>query len=72
MFENRGRCEMRKTSLGRIAGTSSIAEVDYDGTIQGVNELIQPPELEEYITPGFIDLQVNGFAGVDYNDPSWR
>src|SRR4051794_10968545 len=27
-------------------------------------------EAEElFVAPGFVDLQVNGFAGVDYNDP---
>ena len=24
---------------------------------------------DRYISPGWVDLQVNGFAGVDYNDP---
>lgn len=55
--------------FGRLAGTSSVVEIRYDDTIHGVDELISPPEISEFIAPGFIDVQVNGFAGVDYNDP---
>lgn len=60
----------RKTITGKIAGTSSILQIDYDTAIEAVDELIRPPEIDEFVAPGFIDVQVNGFAGVDYNDPA--
>ncbi len=60
----------RSTLIGQQGGTSSVAQVEYDTVIQHVDELLYPPEQVDRIAPGFIDIQVNGFAGVDYNDPS--
>ena len=56
--------------VGKFAGTDLVHEVSFDGSIQTVDELISQPQVDEYIAPGLIDVQVNGFAGVDYNDPS--
>jgi N-acetylglucosamine-6-phosphate deacetylase len=56
--------------IGRVAGGSSVVEVGHDRAIRHVDELIYPPATEVFVAPGFIDLQVNGFAGVDYNDPA--
>lgn len=61
---------MTAVRMGRLAGTGSVVEVRCSSTIDLVDELIRPEPTDEYIAPGFIDLQVNGFAGVDYNDPS--
>ena len=44
-----------------------MVEVTFDRVITVVDHLIRPPENPAFIAPGLIDLQVNGFAGVDYN-----
>jgi len=56
--------------LGRFAGTDRVHEISFETVIQTVDELIAPPQTNEYVAPGLIDVQVNGFAGVDYNDPA--
>jgi N-acetylglucosamine-6-phosphate deacetylase len=45
--------------------------IDSGGVIQAVDELVDPHLQSSpiQIAPGFIDLQVNGFAGADYNSP---
>jgi len=53
--------------FGQNALTGECVEVTFDETIQSVRPARGPAEF--YIAPGWIDLQVNGFAGVDYNRP---
>ncbi len=55
---------------GRLPGSSAVVQIDFAGAIQAVDELIHPPVDTDFLASGFIDLQVNGFAGVDYNDPA--
>jgi N-acetylglucosamine-6-phosphate deacetylase len=51
-------------------GTGDEIEVRFSDSIEGVDSLLSRSSDSIYITPGWIDLQVNGFAGVDYNSPS--
>jgi N-acetylglucosamine-6-phosphate deacetylase len=46
-------------------------EVSFGKVIDGVDSLLSSPADEAvHIAPGWVDLQVNGFAGVDYNSPA--
>ncbi len=47
--------------------TGSPVEIDFCETIRGVTPAA--PQPGDFIAPGWIDIQVNGFAGVDYNRP---
>jgi len=48
-----------------------LVEISFGQTIQSVEPALapRPGESEVFVAPGWIDLQVNGFGGVDYNSP---
>jgi N-acetylglucosamine-6-phosphate deacetylase len=50
--------------------TGEQVEISFGDFITGVDPLVYPSPDSTYVCPGWIDLQVNGFAGVDYNSPS--
>ncbi len=58
---------MKKTARGKDVATDTTVEITFDDTILG-SATVSPSE-ELYLAPGWIDVQVNGFAGVDYNSP---
>ena len=52
---------------GRDAITGEPVTLTFDRTLLSIDAAAEPADC--YLAPGFIDLQVNGFAGVDYNRP---
>lgn len=60
---------MKITGIHTESGDN--VKVAFSQTIEHI-ESVQPPDHDGepiYVAPGWIDLQVNGCAGVDYNDP---
>ena len=57
------------TCTGINAETGSPAEVSFGPEILAVRRIDSAPA-GTHVAPGFIDLQVNGYAGVDYNVPT--
>jgi N-acetylglucosamine-6-phosphate deacetylase len=53
--------------FGENLETGLPVEVTFHDVIQSVAPTVESGGL--YVAPGWIDLQVNGFAGVDYNHP---
>ena len=56
---------------GFSLSTNEAVSVSFDAVINRVEPVLsEDAHLLPFVAPGFIDLQVNGFAGVDYNAPA--
>src|ERR1700722_3637451 len=55
--------------IGIDAYQASPVRVTFDTTISAVEAVSSTSPDGVYLSPGWINLQVNGFAGVDYNSP---
>src|SRR5689334_14130155 len=55
---------------GTDIATGLPVELSFTNLITAVEPLLSRAEECVFLSPGWIDLQVNGFAGVDYNSPS--
>jgi N-acetylglucosamine-6-phosphate deacetylase len=58
---------MKRSGLDPASG--EFVEITFDSVINAVDPLVDPQPANLYIAPAWIDLQVNGYAAVDYNSP---
>jgi len=54
---------------GVETSTNDFIEIKGDTVISHIDPALEAADNAVWIAPGFVDLQVNGFAGVDYNSP---
>jgi N-acetylglucosamine-6-phosphate deacetylase len=54
---------------GRDAISGDRINLEFDDVIQNLDPAFEEVPNDVFVAPGFIDIQVNGFAGVDYNAP---
>ena len=62
-----GRCARRPDLVGRDPATARPPSPCGDGRIADVRAEPRPPDDAAFVAPGLVDLQVNGYAGLDLN-----